>query len=112
LIRKTSQQLEPSYPEWLESQRAWRGALRSSLDKRSADPSAAAAELNVMLTEPDRYWTEKYREKSAANRAHTLSLLLALNASLSTEQRAEFQRRLTKFAEELESLAHNPKRAT
>jgi hypothetical protein len=65
-----------------------------------------------MLTDPDRYWTDSYRQKSEANRAETLSLLLALNASLSAEQRAEFQRRLTKFAEELESLAHNPKSAT
>jgi hypothetical protein len=82
------------------------------LDKRGEDPSAAAAELNTMLTDPDRYWTETYRQKSETNRAHTLSLLLALNASLSAEQRAEFQRRLTKFAEELESLAHNPNSAT
>ena len=112
LIRVTSQKLEPSYPEWLASQRAWRASLRASLDKRHTDASVAANELTAMLTEPDRYWTESYRQKADANRARTMSLLLALNASLSTEQRAEFQRRLTKFAEELESLAHNPKSAT
>lgn len=112
LIQATSKKLEPSYPEWLESQRAWRAALRASLDKRREDAGAATSELTVMLTDPDRYWTENYRQKLEANRARTLSLLLALNASLSAEQRTELQRRLTKFAEELESLAQNPTSAT
>jgi hypothetical protein len=112
LIRGMAQKLEPSYPEWLESQRAWRAALRMSLNKRQQNASAAASELTAMLTDPDDYWTATYRRKLEANRARTLNLLLALNASLSTEQRAELQRRLTKFAEELESLAHNPNNAT
>ena len=112
LIRATSQKLEPSYPEWLESQRAWRAALRASLDKRHHNSNAAAADLTMMLTDPDQYWTAAYRQKLEANRARTMNLLLALNASLSTGQRAELQRRLTKFAEELESLAHNPNSAT
>jgi hypothetical protein len=112
LIRDTSQKLEPSYPEWLESQRAWRAALRTSLAKRHQNASVAAAELTVLLTDPDRFWTDAYRRKLEANRARTLSLLVELNASLSAQQRGELQRRLTKFAEELESLAHNPNSAT
>lgn len=112
LIAATAKQLEPSYPEWLQSQRAWRAALRAALAKRHANSAASTTELTALLTDPDRFWTDAYRQKLEANRTRTLNLLVALDASLSREQRDEFQRRLTKFAEELESLAQNPKSAT
>ncbi len=105
LIQNTAEKLQPSYPEWLESQRAWRTALLKALEKRREDADKAAAEAVALLTDPDRYWTSAYRSKQQSNRAHTMDLLIALDATLTEEQRTELQQRLLKFAEQLESLA-------
>ena len=112
LIRKTAQQLQPSYPEWLESQRAWRAALLDALSKRKQSPEVAASELTTLLTDADDYWTAEYRAKLEANRTRTIDLLVALDASLIDSQRSELQTRLLKFAEDLESLAGTPEPAT
>lgn len=112
LIRKTALQLQPSYPQWLESQRAWRAALLDALSKRKQNPELAAGELTTLLTDADEYWTAEYREKLEANRARTIDLLVALDASLVDTQRSELRTRLLKFAEDLEILASNSEPAT
>lgn len=112
LIRKTARQLQPAYPEWLESQRVWRAALLNALVKRKESPELAVGELTKLLTDADEYWISTYREKLAANRARTIDLLVALDASLVDEQRAELQSRLLKFAEDLDSLARDREPAT
>lgn len=105
LIRQTAGELQPSYPEWLASQRAWRSALRESMSKRHEDPRSARQELTVLLASPERYWTEAYKSKLAHNRERTMALLLALDESLSSEQRRHLRQRMLEFAEQLEALA-------
>jgi hypothetical protein len=105
LIRGTAKQLQPSYPDWLESQRTWRTALRDAMALRHNDVDAARREVVALLTEPDQRWTAKYRATQAHNRELTMDLLETLGKDLTTEQRSELQRQTLKLAERLEGLA-------
>jgi hypothetical protein len=105
LIRGTAKQLQPSYPDWLESQRAWRTALRDAMALRHNDVDAARREVVALLTEPDQRWTAKYRATQAHNRELTMDLLETLGKDLTTEQRSELQRQTLKLAKRLEGLA-------
>jgi hypothetical protein len=86
--------------------------LVDALSKREQSPEVAASELTRLLTDADDYWTAEYRAKLEANRTRTIDLLVALDASLTDEQRSELQTRLLKFAEDLESLAGTGEPAT
>lgn len=105
LIRATADRLMPTYPEWLASQRAWRAALGAAMAKRHADPKGAHRELTALLSSPDSYWTEGYRAKQTHNREQTLRLLVALDESLSPEQREALHDRMIELAERLEAWA-------
>lgn len=104
-IERTARELQPSYPEWFASQRAWRAALREAMSKRANDPDAARRELTGLLASPERYWTDEYKAKLAQNRERTLALLVELDNSLSNDQRHYLQKRLHEFAAQLEALA-------
>ena len=100
LVDETMQHIQPTTLEWLESQRHWRGALREAFSNRDT----AEKRILQLLREPDMQWTAQYKTKEASNRQQFLSLLTALDASLTPAQRERMQRELTNLAERLEVL--------
>ena len=64
----------------------------------------AFGEILQLLREPNTQWTEQYKTKEASNRDQVVTLLTALDASLTPSQRERMQHELTHLAERLESL--------
>jgi hypothetical protein len=104
LVREMSQQVQPTTAEWLESQRRWRTALGDALNAAFSNRGAAEERILQLLREPTTQWTEQYKTKEASNREQVLSLLTALDASLTPAQREHMQHELTELAERLEAL--------
>jgi hypothetical protein len=100
LVHEMSQQMQPTTAEWLESQRRWRAALDDAFSNRGT----AEERILQLLREPDSQWTAQYKTKEASNREQALSLLTALDASLTPAQRKRMQRELSDLAERLEAL--------
>lgn len=103
LVHEMSQQIQPTTPEWLESQRRWRAALGDAFSNRGT----AQERILQLLREPDTQWTAQYKTKEASNREQVLSLLTALDASLTPAQREHMQRELTALAERLDALTED-----
>jgi hypothetical protein len=103
LIKQAALRLQPELDDWLASQGRWRASLRAALAERDS-PQAARERILQLLRSPEREWTEPYREKSAHNRAEVLTLLTALDASLTRPQRDHLRSELTEVAEQLEAL--------
>lgn len=104
LVRETVQHVQPTTPEWLESQRQWRTALKAALGDAFSNRDTAEKRILQLLREPDTQWTAQYKTKEASNREQFLSLLTALDTSLTAAQREHMQRELTNLAERLEEL--------
>lgn len=100
LVDETMQHIQPTTLEWLESQRHWRAALREAFSNRDT----AEKRILQLLREPDMQWTTQYKTKETNNREQFLSLMTALDASLTPAQRERMQRELTNLAERLEAL--------
>lgn len=106
LIAATVAQLEPTYAEWADSQRAWRQALREALAQRAAtEDDATSSRVLELLEDPDRQWTSAYAAKVARNRERYQQLIMALDATLSAEQREHLRTELTNLANTLTRLA-------
>jgi hypothetical protein len=103
LVREMSQQIQPTTNEWLESQRRWRAALGDAFSNRGT----AQERILQLLREPETQWTAQYKTKEASNREQALSLLTALDASLTPAQREHMQRELTALAERLDALTED-----
>jgi hypothetical protein len=104
LVREMSQHIQPTTAEWLDSQRQWRTALDDALGDAFSNRDTAQERILQLLREPDTQWTPQYKTKEASNREQVLSLLTALDASLTPAQRQRMQRELTTLAERLEVL--------
>jgi len=74
--------------------------LREAFSNRDT----AEERILQLLREPDLQWTAQYKTKETSNREQFLSLLTALDASLTPAQRERMQRELTTLAERLEAL--------
>ena len=104
LVRDMAQHIQPTTADWLESQRQWRAALGDALGEAFSNRDNAEKRILQLLREPDTQWTAQYKTKEAFNREQMLSLLAALDASLTPAQRGRMQRELTTLAERLEAL--------
>jgi hypothetical protein len=100
LVRVMSQHIQPTTNEWLESQRRCRSALGAAFSNRGT----AQERILQLLREPDTQWTAQYKTKEASNREQALSLLTALDASLTPAQREHMQRELMTLAKRLDAL--------
>lgn len=103
LVVNTASQLEPLSGDWLESQERWRAALSRTLQERGS-PAATEQRILQLLREPDSEWTPEYEVKSERNRERMLTLVQALDASLTSPQREHLQDELLELAEQLEAL--------
>lgn len=70
-------------------------------------PAAIQKRILRLLREPDTEWTPEYEAKSARNRERTLTLLQALDGSLTGPQRERLQRELSQLAEQLEAMTED-----
>ena len=104
LVRDMAQHIQPTTADWLESQRQWRAALGDALGEAFSNRDNAEKRILQLLREPDTQWTAQYKTKEAGNREQMLSLLEALDASLTPAQRGRMQRELTTLADRLEAL--------
>ena len=104
LVREMAQHIQPTTTDWLESQRQWRAALGDALADAFSNRDTAEKRILQLLREPETQWTAQYKTKEASNREQILTLLTALDASLTPAQRERMQRELTTLAERLEAL--------
>lgn len=107
LIAQLSTQFQPTTTEWLESQERWRRAMFGALRERfTAGQSPAVVEERILqlLRTPEAQWTSAYQAKSTQNREQSLTVLGAIDASLTAAQRAHLQRELIQLAEQLEGM--------
>jgi hypothetical protein len=107
LIAQLSSQFQSTTTDWLESQERWRQAMFSALRARfTAGQSSDVVEERILalLRTPETQWTPAYQAKAAQNREQSLTVLGAIDASLTAAQRAQLQRELIQLAEQLEGM--------
>jgi hypothetical protein len=107
LIAQLSTQFQSTTTEWLESQERWRHAMFGALRARfTAGQSPAVVEERILalLRTPEAQWTRAYQAKATQNREQSLTVLGAIDASLTAPQRAHLQRELIQLAEQLEGM--------
>jgi hypothetical protein len=106
LIAATAAQLEPTYEDWADSQRIWRDSLREALLKqRATEDDQPPTRVLELLEDADRQWTPAYSQKVQRNRDRYQQLLIALDQSLTSEQRKHLRDELNKLADTLIRLA-------
>jgi hypothetical protein len=107
LIAQLSTQFQSTTSDWLESQERWRQAMFGALRARfTAGESPAVVEERILalLRTPETQWTQAYQAKATQNREQSLTVLGAIDASLTAAQRAHLQRELIQLAEQLEGM--------
>jgi hypothetical protein len=107
LIAQLSNQFQSTTTDWLESQERWRHAMFGALRARfTAGQSPALVEERILtlLRTPEAQWTRAYQAKATQNREQSLTVLGAIDASLTAAQRAYLQRELIQLAEQLEGM--------
>lgn len=107
LIAQLSTQFQSTTTDWLESQERWRHAMFGALRERfTAGQSPAVVEERILtlLRTPEAQWTRAYQAKATQNREQSLTVLGAIDASLTAAQRAHLQRELIQLAEQLEGM--------
>lgn len=91
-------------PEWLEYRRAWREELAATLRVRG-DAAQFEPRITRLFAHPDDWWTPGYRAALERRRGDLIDLLVELDATLSSRQRAAAGREFTSLAAELEALS-------
>jgi hypothetical protein len=107
LIAQLSTQFQSTTTDWLESQERWRHAMFGALRERfTAGQSPAVVEERILtlLRTPEAQWTRAYQAKATQNREQSLTVLGAIDASLTAAQRAHLQREMIQLAEQLEGM--------
>jgi hypothetical protein len=95
----------PSFmPEWLENRQVWRAELADALAGRRAG-AEFEARMQVLVARPDELWTPRYRAAVELRRESLVDFVAALDATLTTRQRAAARRQLLALAEEVQGLS-------
>jgi hypothetical protein len=94
----------PSFmPEWLENRRVWRAELADALAGRRAG-AEFELRMQVLVARPDELWTPRYRAAIEQRRESLVDFVAALDATLTTPQRASARRQLLVLADEVQGL--------
>ena len=99
--------IESTSPECLASLDLWRLGLFGALRKRLAvgqSPAVFEELILTLLRTPEALWSLVYRDTAQRNREQSLTVLGAIDASLTTAQRAHLQRELLQLADQLEGM--------
>jgi len=95
----------PSFmPDWLENRQVWRAELADALAGRRAG-AEFEARMQVLVARPDELWTPRYRAAVELRRESLVDFVAALDATLTTRQRAAARRQLLALAEEVQGLS-------
>ena len=103
LIREHAASSQPFMAEWRDNRRVWREALAEALAQRDAG-AAFEARMFVLIARPDDLWTPAYRQALEHRRALLIDLVVAIDATLTPQQRAAAQRQLLALADEVQGL--------
>ena len=94
----------PSFmSEWRENRRVWRAKLAEALARRHSGPDFEAR-MFVLIARPDDLWTPVYRAALERRRESLVDLVVALEATLTPQQRAAASRQLLVLADEVEGI--------
>lgn len=107
LIAQLSGQFQSTTTDWLDSQERWRQAMFGALRERSTaaqSPAVVEERILTLLRTPEAQWTDAYQAKATQNREQSLTVLGAIDSSLTAAQRAHLQRELIQLAEQLEGM--------
>jgi hypothetical protein len=93
----------------LQNRERYQADLRLLLTRRRIDKADFREKLSEMLIYPERGRPAAYQEKLDHNTAVTLNLIVALDRSLTLEQRKKLLQRLNDLAGDFERLKCKPK---
>ena len=103
LIREHAARSQPFMAEWRDNRRVWREALGEALAQRDTG-AAFEARMLVLIARPDDLWTPAYRQALEHRRASLIDLVVAIDATLTPQQRSAAQRQLLALADEVQGL--------
>ena len=107
LVAEYARDARPFMFEWRENRRRWREELAATLQIRGGPREPFAARMRVLIAEPDRLWTPEYRKALETSRDELLGLIVRLDGTLTTSQRATAQSRLLALADDVAGLARS-----
>jgi hypothetical protein len=94
----------PSFmAEWRENRRVWRVALAEALARRG-NGADFEARMFVLIARPDDLWTQQYRAAVERRRESLVDLVVAVEATLTPQQRDAARRQLLALAEEVAEM--------
>ncbi len=104
LIDSWSQAIHLTHIEWLEYRRHWQNRFKSLIAQRDENDQVQD-ELIGLFSRPEDDWPPDYQALTAANSRLLTQLLLDVDATLSSKQRARAIKKLNGFAEDFDDLA-------
>lgn len=103
-IERWAKSLPDSRVQWLASRRRWTDQFEQGLAQRH-QPEIFAEQIHKLFVLPQQSWDPDYREISAHNLTASLQLLVALQHSLSEQQRKKLDQRIEQWLDRLDTLA-------
>ena len=103
-----SLQLQPINEAWLQNRERYQANLHLLLARRHIDEVDFREKLSEMLIYPERGRPAAYQEKLDHNTAVTLNFIVAMDRSLTLEQRKKLLQRLNDLAGDFERLKCKP----
>ena len=103
IIREHTARSPSFMAEWRENRRVWRAALAEALARRG-NGADFEARMFVLIARPDDLWTPQYRAALERRRRSLVDLVVALDATLTPQQRTSAQRQLLALADEVEGI--------
>jgi Family of unknown function (DUF6279) len=103
LIQGHAARSQPFMAEWRENRRVWREALADALAQRDGG-AEFESRMFVLIARPDELWTPAYRTALERRRESLIDLMVELDATLTSQQRAAARRQLLALADEVQGL--------
>jgi hypothetical protein len=103
LIQGHAARSQPFMAEWRENRRVWREALADALAQRDGG-AEFESRMFVLIARPDDLWTPAYRTALERRRESLIDLMVELDATLTSQQRAAARRQLLALADEVQGL--------
>lgn len=103
LIRGWAETVGSNQSEWAQSRSSWMDGFQSALAVR-AEPGFERA-IEQLFVDADSFWSSDYQQRYAANTAHGIELVIALQQTLTAKQQKKLRRELLDWADNFSELA-------
>ena len=103
LIRDWAETVGSNQSEWAQSRSSWMDGFQSALAVR-AEPGFERA-IEQLFVDADSFWSSDYQQRYAANTAHGIELVIALQQTLTAKQQKKLRRELLDWADNFSELA-------